>query len=56
MSGDDSKSAEETTGALVVKSGEVKEIVSSSPYTLSGSDNPGALITPVMLTGDNYNL
>ena len=26
-----------------------------SPYRLYGSDNPGAMITPVMLNGDNYN-
>ena len=26
-----------------------------SPYSLFSSDNPGALITSVQLTGDNYN-
>nr|AII99795.1 copia-type retrotransposon polyprotein [Sinapis alba] len=26
-----------------------------SPYILYGSDNPGAMITPVMLNGENYN-
>lgn len=27
----------------------------TSPYSLFASDNPGALITSVMFTGDNYN-
>lgn len=29
--------------------------VPPSPYTLYGSDNPGAMITSVVLTGENYN-
>lgn len=27
----------------------------TSPYSLHPSDNPGALITPVILKGDNYS-
>lgn len=27
----------------------------TSPYYLSNSDNPGALISPVLLTGENYS-
>ncbi|XP_013589183.1 PREDICTED: uncharacterized protein LOC106297500 [Brassica oleracea var. oleracea] len=29
--------------------------LSTSPYALFGSDNPGAMITPVKLNGENYN-
>lgn len=31
------------------------EAMSSSPYMLYGSDNPGAVITSVKLNGENYN-
>lgn len=31
------------------------DIPSSSPYYLHPSDNPGVLITSVLLRGDNYN-
>jgi len=33
----------------------VTSAVTVSPFTLSSSDNPGAMIPSVMLTGDNYN-
>lgn len=36
----------ESSGSVVYKV--------TSPYHLSSSDNPGALISPVLLTGDNY--
>lgn len=30
-------------------------LLPASPYALFGSDNPGTKITPVVLTGENYN-
>nr|BAB08885.1 retroelement pol polyprotein-like [Arabidopsis thaliana] len=41
-------------GALVVQPPSASSVV-QSPYTLSNSDNPGTLITSVVLNGDNYN-
>ncbi|KAL1193178.1 hypothetical protein V5N11_004149 [Cardamine amara subsp. amara] len=31
-----------------------KVLTKPSPYNLSSSDNPGAMISPIMLTEDNY--
>lgn len=31
------------------------EVAIVSPYTLPNSNNPGALITSVLLNGENYN-
>ncbi|CAA7047384.1 unnamed protein product [Microthlaspi erraticum] len=39
-------------GAALAPVGETHSI---SPYTLAASDNPGALITSVLLNGENYN-
>lgn len=44
-SSDSSTVGEKTSSASIIV----------SPYTLSSNDNPGALITSVLLTGDNYN-
>lgn len=45
-----------TEETKVTKIGEaVREAVSSSPYALYASDNPGSMITSVLLDGDNYN-
>lgn len=55
MSGEDPKKPEDVLSA-VVKSGETKEMSPVSPYTLYGSHNSGAMITPVMLNEDKYNL
>lgn len=44
------------TGLPIAKVNEGKlETLSSAPYALYGSDNPRAMITLVMLTGENYN-
>ncbi|XP_056852888.1 uncharacterized protein LOC130502099 [Raphanus sativus] len=52
---DEDKKAEEVS-AVVKKIGSVSaELAPSSPYKLYGSDNPGSVITSVMLTGENYN-
>lgn len=52
MADEDSKTKEDATG-VVVKT--LSESASLSPYKLYGSDNPGSVITSVMLNGDNYN-
>ncbi|CAA7057770.1 unnamed protein product [Microthlaspi erraticum] len=50
MAGDDvDASASGGSGGAVVGVGVI------SPYTLSASDKPGALITSVQLNGENYN-
>lgn len=51
MAGDDDFSVTKSSTTQVEQS-----ITSStSPYSLFASDNPRALITYVMFTGDNYN-
>lgn len=45
------KAVEETSGS----GGEKKTEKVASPYSIFASDNPGALITAVLLKGDNYN-
>nr|XP_018486502.1 PREDICTED: uncharacterized protein LOC108857072 [Raphanus sativus] len=53
MAGDDDSSVTKSSKAPVEQiSGSSK---TTSPYSLFASDNPGALITSVMFTGDNYN-
>jgi len=54
MSGDDPK--DDLTSGSSVKTSEKAEVSPLTPYSLHSSDNPGALITPVMLNGENYNL
>ena len=43
------------TSSSVVKTGEKAEVSAVTPYT-HHTDNPGAMITPVMLNRKNYNL
>ena len=44
-----------TTSSSTSTSFTTESSVSNSPYNLHPSDNPGALITPVLLRGDNYS-
>ena len=53
MAGDDASSVTKSTAAPVEQTGTSAKM--SSPYSLFASDNPGALITSVTFTGDNYN-
>ena len=46
--GDDSSASKSSTT-------EHRGVVAATPYSLHASDNPGALITSVTLTGENYN-
>ena len=55
MSGEDSSKSHDVSSSMV-RASDSKEMTPVSPYTLYGSDNPRALITPVSLNGDNYNL
>lgn len=50
MSDDDNK-AEESSAIVKKTGGASAELAPSSPYKLYGSDNPGSVITSVMLTG-----
>lgn len=50
VDGDDS-SASKTTSSVV----DTSKVGATAPYSLHASDNPGALITYVTFTGDNYN-
>lgn len=52
MAGEEESSASKSSAQ--VEQGNVGA-VSSTPYSLFASDNPGALITSVVFTGDNYN-
>lgn len=54
MAGEDIKDGD--TASALVKTGEKTEVSVPTPYTLHSSDNPGAVITPVVLNGENYNL
>lgn len=51
MAGEEQNSSLSSSRAAVQKS-EAKVV---SPYTLASSDNPGAVISSVVLTGENYN-
>ena len=44
-----------TTSSYISTSSTTESSASNSPYNLHSSDNPGALITPVLLRGDNYS-
>ncbi|XP_010451547.1 PREDICTED: uncharacterized protein LOC104733681 [Camelina sativa] len=48
-------SLEESSSATKKAVGQQPETHVVSPYTLSSSDNPGSMISSVLLTGDNYN-
>nr|AAC67205.1 putative retroelement pol polyprotein [Arabidopsis thaliana] len=46
---------EEVSSATHPRTNQQPDVTKVSPYTLASSDNPGAMISSVMLTGDNYN-
>ena len=49
VEGDESSTTKSTTSQAE------QYVIKPGPYTLFASDNPGALITSVMFSGDNYN-